>query len=119
MVRTTGLLNQQGGHKRQGGRRLAQQRKEPRLIEQRLLARRFPEGANLLFLTPGRQGLLLDGQGKELFEVLGLGITAAGLPLAHRAAGDAQVLGQARLRQPDGGAQGQHLLAKGIVSLPV
>ncbi len=100
------------------GRLLAQQGGEPWLIEQHLLARRFPEGTDLLGFAPGRKGLVLDGQGYELFEALGLGITAAGLPLPHRAAGDAQVLGQARLRQPDGGAQAQHGLTKGIVSLP-
>ncbi len=101
------------------GKLLAQQGGEPRLIEQHLLARRFPEGADLLGFAPGRKGLVLDGQGHERFEVLGLGITAADLPLPHRAAGDAEVLGQARLRQPDRGAQGQHGLTKGIVLFPV
>ncbi len=62
---------------------------------------------------------MLDGQGHERFEVLGLGITAAGLPLPDRAPRDAEVLGQARLRQAEHGAQAQHGLTKGIVSLTV
>ncbi len=119
MVNATALLDRQERHEREVGKLLAQQSGESRLIEQQLLARRLPEGTDLLGFTPGRKGLLLDGQGKDLFEVLGLGITAAGLPLPHRTPRDAEVLGQARLRQAERGAQAQHGLTKGIVSLPV
>src|SRR5207248_7791022 len=62
---------------------------------------------------------LFHGQGYQRFEVLGLGITTAGFPLPHRVAGDAQVLGQARLRQPNGRAQVLHAQTKGIVALTV
>ena len=82
---------------------MREQRGEPLLIEQHLLARRLPEGTNLLGLAPGRKGLLPDSQGQQRFEMFGLGITIPGFPLPHRAAGDAQVLGHARLRQPKGG----------------
>jgi len=40
-----------------------------------------PEGTDLLGLAPGRKGLLLHPQRNQLFEMLGCGITAAGLPL--------------------------------------
>jgi len=63
------------------------------LIEQHFLVRRFPEGTHLLGFATGWKGPLLDGQRQQGFEVLGLGITAAGLPPSHRFAGDAQELG--------------------------
>ena len=98
---------------------MGQQRAKPRFIEQHLLACRLPEGTDLLCLAPGRKSLLLDCQGNERFEVLSLGIIETSFPFPHRFAGDAQVLGQARLRQPDHGAQGQDGLSKGVVSIAV
>jgi hypothetical protein len=88
-------------------------------FQQHLLAGRLPEDTDLLFLTPGRKSLLLDGQGHERLEVLGFGIIGACLPFSYRFAGDAQVLGQARLRQPELGTQGQYGLSKGVVSIAV
>ena len=81
--------------------------------------RRLTEGTDLLFLASGRKGLLLHGQGNDVLEMVSFGITAAGLPLPHRASGDPQQVGQARLRQANGGAQGQHGLPKAIVSLTI
>src|SRR5437899_2115154 len=81
--------------------------------------RRVPEGTDLLFLAPGWKGLLPDSKRQQCFEMRGLGIRLASLPSADRFAGDAQQFGQARLRQPDGSAQAQYGLAKGIVSLTV
>jgi len=79
----------------------------------------LPEGTDLLFLAPGRKGLLLDGQSNKRFEVRGLGIIETCLPFPHRFAGDTQVLGHSSLRQSDGGAQGQHSLPKGVVWLTI
>src|SRR5260221_342860 len=98
---------------------MPQQRGEPRLIEQHLLMRCLPEGSDLLFLAPGGKSLLLDGQGNKRFEMLDFGIREACFPFPHRFWGDVQVLGQSRLRQPDGDAQGQHGLPKGVVALAV
>ncbi len=67
MVNATALLDRQGRHEREAGKLLAQQSREPRLIEQQLLARRLPEGTDLLGFAPGRKGLVLDGQGHERF----------------------------------------------------
>src|SRR5947208_11538556 len=72
---------------RWGRRRLREQGGEPGLIEEHFLVRRFPEGADLLGFATGRKGPLVDGQRKQGFEVLGLGITAAGLPASHRFSG--------------------------------
>src|SRR5207248_2708481 len=112
----TGRFDRQ---RRRWGRWLGQQGREPDLIEQHLLVRRLPEGTDLLFLASGRKGLLLYGQGNDVLEMVSFGITAAGLPLPHRASGDPQQVGQARLRQANGGAQGQHGLSKAIVSLTI
>jgi hypothetical protein len=92
---------------------------EPGLIQQHLLVCRTPQRADFLFLAPGGKGGGSHPQGDELFEAFGLGIAEASLPLRHRAPGDAEGLGQPRLRQADGGAQRQHQLTKGIVSLTV
>src|SRR2546426_9467911 len=98
---------------------MGQQRAKPRFIEQHLLMGCLPEGTSRLCLAPGRKSLLLDSQGNERFEVLSLGIVEACLPFPHRFAGDAQVLGQARLSQSNHGAQGQDGLSKGVVSIAV
>ena len=92
---------------------------EPCFIQQHLLARRLPEGADLLFLTPGGKSQLLHPQGNELFEAFCFGVAEASLPFRHGAPGDAKPLGQASLGQADGGAQRQHQLTEGIVSLSV
>jgi len=92
---------------------------ETRFIDQHLLVRSLQEGANLLCIAPGRKSLLLDGESHQLFEVVGLGIGEATLPVAHGAAGDAQVPGQIGLCQTDRGAQGQEGLSKGVVSVTV
>jgi hypothetical protein len=63
---------------------LAQQGGEPLLIEEHFLVSRSPEDTDLLGFAPGWKGPLLDGQRQQGFEVLGLGITAAGLPPSHR-----------------------------------
>ena len=87
------------------GRLLAQQGGEPWLIEQHLLARRFPEGADLLFLAPGCKGPLPEGEGQHRFEMRGLGIAAASFPLAYRFSGDPQQLSRqipvGRLGRPE------------------
>ncbi len=101
------------------GPRRSEQGSQPGVIQQHLLVRRLPERADLLLLAPGGKGLLLHPQFDELFEALGFGVAEAGLPLRHGAPGDAQPLTQPRLRQADGGAQCQHHLAEGIVSLTV
>ena len=108
-----------GYHERESGELGAQQLLEPPLIQQHLLVRSAPEGSDLLFLAPGCKGLLSDGKRQLRFEVFGLGIRIASLLSADRFAGDAQQFGQACLRQPDGSAQAQHGLTKGIVSLTV
>ena len=46
---------------------------------------------------PAAKACCLHGQGQDLFEVLSFGITAAGLPLRHRAPGDAEPIGQVLL----------------------
>src|SRR5260370_1089602 len=92
-----------------------QQPLEPRFIQQHLLVCGVPEGLDLLFLAPGCKGPLPDSEGQQRLEVRGLGIAVASFPLADGSARDTQQLSQARLGQPDGGAQGQHSLAKGIV----
>ncbi len=88
------------------------------LIEPCLLADRLPEGTDLLFLAPGRKSLSRDGQGNQRFEVLGCGIGEACLPFPHRFAGDAKPLGQARLRQPEHGAQGMDKVTRCPLSDP-
>ena len=92
---------------------------QPGFIQQHLLVRRLPQRADLLLLTPGGKGLLLHCQGNELFEVVGFGITTAGLPAGDGAPVDMQHLRQAGLGQADPHAQAQHQLAEGIVSLMV
>ena len=92
---------------------------EPGFIQQHLLMGRTPERADLLSLAPGGKDLQLHPQLDELSEALGFGVTATGLPLRHGAPGDTQPLGQSCLRQADGGAQRQHHLSEGIVSLSV
>src|SRR5713101_2202308 len=92
---------------------------QPALIQQYLPVRRTPERTDLLFVTPGGEGLLLHPQLDELSEAFGFGVTATGLPLRHGAPGDTQSVGQARLRQADAGAQRQHQLTEGIVSLSI
>src|SRR6266516_3676677 len=92
---------------------------QPALIQQYLPVRRLPERTDLLFVTPGGEGLLLHPQFDELFEAFGLWIAEATLPLRHGASGDAKPVGQPRLRQADAGAQRQHQLAEGIVSLSI
>src|SRR2546421_6019902 len=47
------------------------------------------------------------------------GIVAASLPLGDRASRDPQQRGQSDLRQADAGAQRQHRLPKGIVTLTI
>jgi hypothetical protein len=80
---------------------------------------RFPERADLRLLAPGTKGLLLHPQGNELFEAFRPGVAETSLPFRHRAPGGAKPLGQARLGQANGGAQRQHQLSEGIVSLTV
>jgi hypothetical protein len=84
MGSTTGLLDRPWHQERQWGTRLAQQRGEPGLIEQHLLASRFPEGTDRLSLAPVRKSVTLDTERNELFEVVGFGITEACLPVPHR-----------------------------------
>src|SRR2546428_7473959 len=72
---------------------------QPGFIQQHLLMGRLPQGADLLFLAPGRKGLLLHCQDNELFEVLGFWITTAGLQPATAAPLD--------LRQPSRPALGK------------
>ena len=79
--------------------------------------RRFPQGADLLFLSPRCEDVLLHTQGNELLEAFRFGIVAAGLPLVDGVAGDPQEGGQARLRQANAGAQLEHDLPEGIVAL--
>jgi hypothetical protein len=52
-----------------------------------------------------------------VFEMLGFGIVAAGLPLANGTAGYPQQGGQARLRQANARTQLQHSLPKDIAAL--
>ena len=101
------------------GRSRSEQAAQPVLIQQHLLARRLPERADLLFLAPGGKGVLLHAQRDERFEAFGFGVAEAPLPLRHGAPGDPEGLGQPRLRQPEVGAQRQHQLPEGIVSLTV
>src|SRR6266567_3875577 len=75
--------------------------------------------AALLLLAPGGKGLLVHPQGNELFEAFGFRVAQAPFPLCDGAPGGAKPLGQACLGQPDGGAQRQHQLSEGIVSLTV
>ncbi len=66
-----------------------------------------------------KERLAVHCQFNDVFEMLGFGITAAGLPPSHRAPREAQQVGQARLRQPKGGAQREHALAESIVALTI
>ena len=124
-ARESGRRLWSGGHERLGlreqgdGRRRSQQVTQPVLIQQHLLMRCFPQGADLLLLAPGGKGLLLHCQGNELFEVVGFGITTAGLPTGDGAPVDMQHLRQAGLGQAETHPQGQHQLAEGIVQLMV
>ncbi len=52
-----------------------------------------PQRTDLLGLPSSGKSVLLHTQCQELLEVVGLGITAAGLPPSHRFSGDAQELG--------------------------
>src|SRR5712691_5662409 len=92
---------------------------QPGFIQQQLLMGRTPERTDLLFVTPGGEGLLLHPQLDELFEAFGLWIAEATLPLRHGASGDAKHVGQPRLRQADAGAQSQYELTECIVALAV
>ncbi len=92
---------------------------QPGVIEQHLLVRGPPQRADLLLLTPGDKGLLLHSQGNQLFEAFSFRVAETSLPTCHRAPGGTKLLGQAHLRQADGGAQRQHQLSEGIVSLAV
>ena len=98
---------------------MGQQPTKPCFIEEHLLAGRLPESTNLLCLTPERPGLALNSEDHELFQVVGLGIGEASLPIDHGAAPDAKQISQFGLRQLEPGAQGQHHLPKGVVSLAV
>ncbi len=98
---------------------VGQQPTKPGFIEEHLLAGRLPESANLLCLTPEGPGLALGSKDHELFEVVGLGIGEASLPIDHGAAPDAKYASQFGLRQLKPGAQGQHHLPKSVVSLAV
>ena len=79
--------------------------------------RRFPQGADLLFLPLCCEDVLLHTQPKKVLEVFSFGIGAAGLPLVDGMAGDPQEGGQARLRQANAGAQLEHDLPEDIVAL--
>jgi hypothetical protein len=92
---------------------------EPTLIEEHPLTGRFPQGADLRFLPPGRKDVLLHTQLKNVLEVLSFGIVEASLPLADGTAGDPQEGGQAGLRQAKAGTQLEHSLPKGIVVLTI
>ncbi len=81
--------------------------------------RRFPQGADLLFLPLGREDVLLHTQLNQVLQMGSFGIVEAGLPLTDGAAGDPQQGGQARLRQANAGAQLEHDLPKGIVALTI
>jgi len=92
---------------------------QPGFIQQHLPVRRLPERTDLLLLAPGVKGGGAHTQRDKRFEAFGFGVAEAPLPLRHGAPRDAQPLTQPRLRQADGGAQRQHQLAEGIVSLTV
>src|SRR5205085_2578354 len=55
----------------------------------------------------------------SFFEMLGFGIIAPFFPLRHCPPGDAQPLGQLRLRQAEAGAQRQHHLSEGRVTFTI
>ena len=61
--------------------------------------RRFPQGADLLFLPSWCEDGCLHTQRNKVLQMVGFGIVEAGLPLADGASGDPQEVGQARLRQ--------------------
>ncbi len=92
---------------------------EPGFIQQHLLVRRTPERTDLLGLAPGGKDLQLHPQLDELYEAFSFGIAAARLPLRYRAPGDPKPVSQSRLRQADSGAQRQHQLTEGIVTLTI
>src|SRR5438132_1385851 len=81
--------------------------------------RRFPQGADLLFLPPRCEDVLLHTQRDKVLQMFSFGIVEASLPLPHRTAGDPKPRGQARLRQANAGAQLEHDLPKGIVALMI
>ena len=58
----------------------------------------FPKRADLLRLASSRKGILLKAELNKLFEVVGLRITAAGLPPHHGLPRDTQQVGQPSLR---------------------
>jgi hypothetical protein len=78
-----------------------------------------PQGTDLLGLTPSGKGRGSHAQRDELLEMLGCGVTVAGLPLRHRPPGDMQKLRQAHLRQAKLCAQRQDQLPEGRVALPI
>ncbi len=92
---------------------------QPGVIQQHLLVGCLPQRADLLLLAPSGKRLLLHPQDNELFEALGFGVAQAPFPLCDAAPGRAKPLGQACLGQADGGAQRQHQLGEGVVSLTV
>ena len=110
----TGLFD-----RRWWGRGLGQHGREPGLIEEHPLMGHFPQGADLLFLPPWRKDVLLHTHRNKVLEMLLFGIVAASLPLGDRASRDSKQIGQAGLRQADAGAQRQHRLPKGIVTLTI
>ncbi len=85
LVTGTSLLDRLRRRERRRGTLLGKQLCEPQFIQQNLLMGRFPECADLLGLAPGGKGLLLYPQRDETFEVVGFGISAASLPIRHRA----------------------------------
>src|SRR5258708_19040843 len=74
--RANGLLDRLGDR----GHLCMEQRAKPRFIEQHLLMRRVPEGADLLRLATERKSLPLGGQDNERFEVLRFVIREACFP---------------------------------------
>ena len=77
---------------------------EPGFIEEYTLMSHFPQRPDLLFLPLSLKDVLLHTQGNELLEMFSFGVVEASLPFSHRAAGDPQQVGQARLRQANAGA---------------
>jgi hypothetical protein len=92
---------------------------QPRFIDEHFLVGRMPERTNLLDLASGRKSLLLHPESNKVFEVVGFGITAPGLPFPHRLPGNPEPLSQFCLRQPGVCPQRYYQLPKGVVSLTI
>ncbi len=88
MISSAGLFALQWQHRCEPGALCAQQPMQPQLIKQDLLVSCFPERADLLGLASKRKGLPLCSQHNELFEMVGGGISAAGLPFRYGTPGD-------------------------------